>query len=377
MSLVQRYIPYIEKSAQTTAKDIRLIHDSEVVRNLKDYYQNESGYSQDSKDLSDYLALWLRIAKVSKYSLLGVALLSVIGATVSSGLSRATLAGIGLVGVGLSKSQSRVESQSERFLKTLSAINAAQSAAALTRLWEPTRSPQSSPVQTTAELESGEPWQPTFFNWALLENNPDRYPHLGIVGATGDGKTTAIEFLTRLSNSPVISIDPHYCPGNFAHAAAVHAQGRNYGEWEESSAYPLSRLFEGELDYCSVLKSLELEMDNRYKLYEKGEKNFQRLEIILDEFNIFLSINPKCLECYLSLLREARKVGIRLIFSLQGDSAKDMKLVGQTTARNCLKWLRLGEFAKRHAKKQSEEIYNFVTSQDYPMMFENQLAKLN
>ena len=369
-----RYLPLIQGMAEKTAKEIHQSFDAEVVRTLSDKFADDAAISQEAKDLAGYLANWLRVARLTKWSLLGLSTGCLLISSTLYGLPRLTLAHGSLAGFHLAKKQDRIEKQSAPILGTVARIQAAESAMALTQLWK----------NKTLALSPGEdsqipvPTEPiNYFDWNLLESQPDRYPHIGIAGATGDGKTTVATHITQKSGGIIIAIDPHYRPGNYSHCAGIHAKGRNYGSWDESYAADFSELTQGNLDYCSVLKTLESEMDRRYKLYEVGEVNFPRVEVILDEFNTFIEENPGALESYLKLLREARKVGIRLLFLLQSDSAKDMKLEGRTSARKCLKWVRLGDFANSHANSlKVPAITSLVSSQEYPMMMEGVPAKL-
>lgn len=369
-----RYLPLIQSLAEKTAREIHHSFDTEVVRNLSDKFADDAAISSEARDLAGYLVNWIKIARLTKWSLLGLSTLCLLISSNLSGLPRLTLAHSSLAGFYLAKKQDEIEKQSAPIIGTIARIQAAESAMALTQLWKGKKSALS-PAIDIPVIPNDSPVE--YFDWNLLEREPDRYPHIGIAGATGDGKTTVATFITKKSGGIIIAVDPHYRPGNYSHCAAIHAKGRKYGEWESAITWELSDLIEGNLDYCSVLKTLESEMDRRYKLYEVGETQFDRVECILDEFNTFIEENPKALECYLKLLREARKVGIRLIFLLQSDSAKDMKLEGRTSARKCLKWVRLGEFAQNHVKTlKDERLISVISNQEYPMIMDKQPAIL-
>jgi hypothetical protein len=370
-----RYLPLIQGLAEKTAKEIHHSFDAEVVRNLSDKFANDAAISQEAKDLAGYLSNWLKVARLTKWSLLGISLGCLITANLSTGFSRLLLTHSSLAGFYLAKKQDRIEKQSAPILGTIARIQAAESAMALTQLWK-NKPLALSPVDESQAINPDTPIN--YFDWNLLESQPDRFPHIGIAGATGDGKSTVATHITKKSGGLVIAIDPHYRPGNYSHCAGIHAKGRNYGSWDDSIAADFSELTRGNLDYCSVLKTLEKEMDARYKRYEVGDSNFSRIECIMDEFNTFIETNPGALECYLKLLREARKVGIRLLFLLQSDSAKDMRLEGRTSARKCLKWVRLGDFALSHAQSLKDPaIRDLVGTQQYPMMMEGVPAKLD
>ena len=369
-----RYLPLIQGLAEKTAREIHHSFDAEVVRSLSDKFADDAAISSEARDLAGYLANWVKVARLTKWGLLGISLGCLIMGNLLTGFPRLLLTHSSLAGFYLAKKQDRIEKQSAPILGTIARIQAAESAMALTQLWKG-KNPALSPVMDVPVVNQSD--EIKYFDWSLLEREPDRYPHIGIAGATGDGKTTVATFITKKSGGIIIAVDPHYRPGNYSHCAAIHAKGRKYGEWESALTWELSDLIDGNLDYCSVLKTLESEMDRRYKLYEVGETQFERVEVILDEFNTFIEENPKALECYLKLLREARKVGIRLIFLLQSDSAKDMKLEGRTSARKCLKWVRLGEFAQNHVSSLKDgRLISVISNQEYPMMMDKQPAIL-
>lgn len=216
---------------------------------------------------------------------------------------------------------------------------------------------------------------PKYFNWSLIQSQPDKYAHLAIVGGTGDGKSTLTQSLIQFVNEKAVAIDPHWKPGNYPGLPAV-AKGRNYGQYP---AAPISfeDLVNGkECSYTEAIVTVFAEMDRRYHLLEKGETNFTRYTFVLDEYTTFASIHPKCSGGeILGLLREARKVGLRLILLVHSDSVKSFRWSGEGVLRKCLRWVYLGDFAKEKSAK-TPDLYEWVKSRDYPILVGVQPAVL-
>jgi len=217
-----------------------------------------------------------------------------------------------------------------------------------------------------------------YFDWSLIQTNPDKYAHLAIVGGTGDGKTTLTESLLQFLDEKSIAIDPHWKPGNYPGLPTV-AKGRNYGEYP-AAPIPFDNLVSGKEDcsYTEAIATIHQEMDRRYKLLKKGVPVGDRYTFILDEYTTFAGVHPKCSGSeVLSLIREARKVGLRLILIVQSDLLKDFKWEGQGAARKSLRWARLGEFAASYASGlKDENLKIWVTSQDYPILVDKMPAFL-
>jgi len=111
-----------------------------------------------------------------------------------------------------------------------------------------------------------------FFDWTLFNLDPNKWPHLAIVGGTGDGKSfTAERLIPVLDGYPLIS-HPHWKPADYPGYSAVYCGGRNYGDWELDGSVNFESLFDGKagkVSFASFMKTLEIEMDRRYKCYER------------------------------------------------------------------------------------------------------------
>lgn len=220
----------------------------------------------------------------------------------------------------------------------------------------------------------------SFFDWTLFNSDPNKWPHLAIVGGTGDGKSfTAERLIPVLDGYPLIS-HPHWKPSDYPGYSAVYCGGRNYGDWEQDDSVNFESLFDGKagkVSFASLMKTLEIEMDRRYKCYERGDEDYPMINVVLDELNTSLSKVPDAVESLKNLLREARKVKIRLICLLQSDNVKSLKLEGEGVLRYCWRYIRLGEFAAIHARKlRDADLIGWVGNRRFPILVEGMPAML-
>jgi hypothetical protein len=216
-----------------------------------------------------------------------------------------------------------------------------------------------------------------YFDWQLIQTKPDKYAHLAIVGGTGDGKSTLTQSLLQFLGEKAIAVDPHWQPGNYPGIPTV-AKGRNYGSYQ-ADAIAFEDLVAGaDCSYTVAIATIHAEMDRRYKLLRKGQAVGDRYSFILDEYTTFAGNHPKCSKGeVLDLIREARKVGLRLILLVQSDLLEDFHWQGQGAARKSLRWCRLGEFAETFAKGQKDDaLIAWVDNQDYPILVDKTPALL-
>ena len=226
-------------------------------------------------------------------------------------------------------------------------------------------------VVTTSEVERD------LFDWSLFETDPDRYVHPAYVGATGSGKSSLAEWLCRSLSGRVIAIAPHWKPGDFQ-GLVCHAKGRQYGD-KESRPVEFDDLFDGSLNLSAmtVIATLFDEMNRRYSQRLKGATDFDPVNVIIDECLSILDEVKQFIDYVRPLLREARKVGIRLHLLLQDDSVKSLKIEGQGAIRKNLTYIRLGEFAVSHAKSlKNRDLEKWVREQSRPCLVEDKPAEI-
>lgn len=184
------------------------------------------------------------------------------------------------------------------------------------------------------------------FNWQALSNRVD-YPHISIEGKTGQGKSTLAEFLCTVLGGKVIAVAPHYEPGDFPTADLIVGAGRDYGQSVgKETLIDWGDILGGQVvSVVGCIKSLHQEMDQRYR----GDRNAcEPINVILDEYNAYAKKDGLG-ELIKELIRESRKVQIRLFLLCHGTEVAALGIEGEGSLRENLTRIRLGKFAKEFA----------------------------
>ncbi|TFI51037.1 hypothetical protein BLD44_028590 [Mastigocladus laminosus UU774] len=251
----------------------------------------------------------------------------------------------------------------------------------------------------------------SMFDWDSFRNERDKYPHISIEGKTGDGKSFLAESLSDVINDGIaIVVDTHWEHGHFPSLKMVIGAERNFGTSAEPYEVREPKKKEGEpiiigepeidVDHiisgervptvCQFIRSLHNEMQERFELVAVDqrypEKKFYRwkvekrpiITVILDELNSYAKL-PGVMQCLKDILREGRKAGIRLVFLVQSAQVKQLGIEGESDLREQLSRIRLGMFAKKHAKslaKQHDDqrIVEIVHGMKRPCMVEDRPA---
>jgi hypothetical protein len=208
-----------------------------------------------------------------------------------------------------------------------------------------------------ARVEIGSTESVEAFNWSDLVTAPDDFPHLFILGKTGAGKTWLGErLLTLLGGGQVIT--PHRKPGDFKGFPVVGG-GRNYQAIN------------------AAIVGLVAEMDSRYQRMDQGDESYPWLNVAMDEIPSIASNCGDAVDCLKTLIREARKVKIRLVILSQGDETKTLGIEGEGSLRDNLSYIRLKGFVAGHAKRlKDQRIIQHLKAQTRPCMVEDLVADL-
>ena len=267
---------------------------------------------------------------------------------------------------------------------------------------------QSIQPQVTGLLEPSSGLSANVFNWNLLRERRDDYAHLLLLAKTGGGKSSLAEYLCGLLGGLVIAVAPHWEQGDYATANLILGAGRLYGTSAER--YEVNQDSKGrekvkgepEIEFqtilagrakptvCQFIRSLTTEMHRRYQLDPTTSKRIggPLVNVILDEFNAYAGL-PGVSDCLKLLIREARKVGIRIVLLCQGAEVEALGIAGEGSLRESLTYIRIKQFAIDHAKvvrnrvKDDEQLGQLWTNlmsrmmqQERPCMVEDEYAEI-
>ncbi len=230
------------------------------------------------------------------------------------------------------------------------------------------------------------------FDWQRFNTERDDFPHVAIAGKTGGGKSYLAEFLATLFEGYTIAVSPHWKKGDFTSADLVVGWGRNTGEsaqFEHSFADIMTGQFN--VSVGGFMYALLQEMDRRYQLDPKTQEymgaNDPEIVVILDEFNLYANLEGLPIITK-QLLREARKVRIRLIPLVQGTEVKAMGVEGEGQLREQLTFIRVKNKAKEFADQEFSKhcrdekagywgmVKNFISSSRYSCFVEDMPAQI-
>ena len=160
--------------------------------------------------------------------------------------------------------------------------------------------------------------------------------HLIAIGESGSGKSTLARAIVSESSKigDVVCIDPHGRSNDWLGLKVVGA-GRDYDGIDQ------------------FMRATLATMSKRYKEYEAGRNDFERLTIVIDETT---SIAQKCdhwQQFFSDVSCEGRKVEIRLIVLIHGKGVKTLGLEGQGDLRHNLQFIYLGKHAVKQDKNAS------------------------
>lgn len=191
---------------------------------------------------------------------------------------------------------------------------------------------------------------PAPYDFRLL----NRLPHLLILGGTGDGKTTLVRYLLTLLQGGHLVLDPH-----------GHAR-----KWAGLPCVGIGRDFTAIADALDAVHRLML---SRFRELARGVEEFPMVNVVIDEFPaIAAKCNGEIKGTVPYLLRESRKVGIRVIVLAQGAEVKTLGVEGEGSLRDQLEFIRLGKFALDYARQL--QIEGNLKGQNRPCLVGDEMA---
>lgn len=350
----KRYAPAIESAARQIARELPAALDAEVVRQLGEAFATDAAQTGEALSLAGYLARWRRRALVQ-----WIFAAPIIGASSLASFLPAPYQQIGAasaIGAGFyfSCEARRQRREISPILEAFARIQAAQSARALLDLWG-----------TTAPLGNGSQPQPApqerpmlppetikLFDWGELKRDPDGYPNLLVVGASGSGKTYSTERILSYLGTPT----------------KVITTKRKPSQWNGLEVIGTPRDFEAIAEAFQVLTE---EMESR--MANLG-REWEQQWVVVDELPA-IAANVADTQRYLTtFIREARETRLRFAFLVQGRQVKTIGLEGQSDLRDNLTEILLGKFAVQRARelvgkrKAPQSLLDWCLSQSRPIL---------
>ena len=186
-----------------------------------------------------------------------------------------------------------------------------------------------------------------FFDFTRLRTEPDKFAHLRVIGGTGIGKTTFVDWLLDTLGGDRFVITPKKKSWNWVGLKV-------YGLW---------------FDYETIrakLQWIHAEMYRRYPLMAAGQ-TFEITNFVVDEWRLIntnvkaikerdpetrqtLEIAPSAKAMMKDIITVARESMLRLIALAQGENVASWGFEGESDLEECFTDIRLGEFAIDYAK---------------------------
>ncbi|HEY9610921.1 hypothetical protein [Allocoleopsis sp.] len=232
-------------------------------------------------------------------------------------------------------------------------------------------SEQNRSFQRTEELAVGaeqlmkEPITVVLFDFSRLRTEPDKFAHLRVIGGTGIGKTTFVDWLLDVLGGERFVITPKKKSWNWVGLKV-------YGLWFDYEAIR------------SKLQWIHAEMYRRYPLMEQGQ-TFEITNFVVDEWRLINTnvkaikerdpetkqvkdIAPSAKAMMKDIITVARESMLRLIALAQGENVASWGFEGESDLEECFTDIRLGEFAIDYAKslrnqcRKDSEDYDYWTA---------------
>ncbi len=222
----------------------------------------------------------------------------------------------------------------------------------------PTLTNYSPPAQSSiAQVE----YTPRLFDWQAFRENPDLFPHVCVLGSTGNGKTSLQEWLARLvGNGNELIVLTTKKKGLQWHQLPITGLGRDFA--------PISQKW----------RSVESALNSRCADLDSAQSQPQII-CAIDELNDIIANSDLDLA---NVARAGREARIRLIVNSHSEGVEGLGLKGKNDIKACFVWVRLGSFAINHAQMLANKglIENadiaWLKAQQRPCMVGDMVAKI-
>lgn len=162
----------------------------------------------------------------------------------------------------------------------------------------------------------------------IVNDSPDIYPHLFLVGKTRSGKTLTCQAIIARRTGKICLIDPKDRPGKWGIRAIALDDDLSYARIEHACQTVLD-----------LLKRRQKEMNN-------GSATFEQLTIVIDELPIVVSECPTAVMLFKKVGQIGAELNVRLIALSQSDRVKTLGLTGEGDSRDNYLFLAFGNKAR-------------------------------
>ncbi|BAT53763.1 unknown protein [Nostoc sp. NIES-3756] len=169
-----------------------------------------------------------------------------------------------------------------------------------------------------------------FFDFSEFRNQPDKFPHIRVIGKTGVGKTRFTEWLMDLLGGEQFVITPKKKPTDWLNHK-VFGYPFNYEQCEQK------------------LKDVHSLMHRRYAEMEDGISHNQ-INFACDEWKLINKNVTTAKEVMKDIIIVARDAKIRLVALAQGENVATWGLEGESDLEECFTTVRFGDFALDYCK---------------------------
>lgn len=220
-------------------------------------------------------------------------------------------------------------------------------------------SPPAAVGQKTTVADEPEAPPLRWFDWSELQDGT-AHPHLLVLGGSGDGKTTLIEWLGReLAGDGELQI---------------WTTKRKGDQWYGLKPLGIPR------DFAAIGAAYKKAIATLTQRCANLDAVTSDLVIVWDEISAAVAELPHLSPA--SILREGREARIRLIAAPHGGQVGSMGLKGDSDVLHCATLIRLGDFAINHARKLfnrgdlTEAEFDEIASCDRPCMVKDRPAQI-
>jgi hypothetical protein len=177
----------------------------------------------------------------------------------------------------------------------------------------------------------------------LVNEEPDKVPHVVIVGGSGTGKTTLATGLLQTRPGRIIIITPK---------TDDTWGGLPFVTIDDDGSFTTA---------AAAFKDLLTEVKTRLVASKHGTNRAEWLNVVLDDYPALRSVCSEAQEALLLIARLGRSLRVRLLMLSYSGQVKELGLEGLGETRNHFVWIRLDR-QRRARLEWDEQVYQLDTA---------------